>query len=759
MGNIVIAGREDYTTYYNKKLRSVPDRTEYDRVNAVRNASLGCFRRAIRHTLAKDNYVDIDVANCHPTMLLQLCQKYDIDCKSLMGYVENRDAVLNGVMGYYDVTRDIAKNLFIRLLYFGSVKTWMNEFDVEDPDHSLPFIESFTKELREIGNELVKHNQDLFKLNRDRTNPVGSTVSFILQEYERRVLEVMYQYVCDHNGVSDDCILCYDGIMIPTKSYEPELLDELTKEVRKKVGFKLNFTVKDMDEGYQEEIKDIVPIKFAKNFDFANTPFNTKTVAVHFAAHYSTKFIYCDKKLYYFNGVYWQIDEAPYCALNIVVGDEYFDLLFAQFRKYEDIIVRKNADSESKEWRKKLDKLRSQVYDLQTNKKREDFIKEFFYRLKQDIDFDSKPHLFVFKDRIFDLDQNKFTTPNPLDYVSLTTGYNYDDNYDTETNVAALKKLLRTIFPDATVEKYALTVLASGLHGDNAERIFTNSGVGGNGKGVLNELALEMVGDYGYRLPSSVLTQALKQGGNPEVANLDGKRLVICQEPDARSNNKICTATIKELTGGNKLNARQLYSNKTSIQLCLTLILECNKKLLLDDVTAADMRRVEEIPFEAKFVDKATYDSYSDDEKEGCSVGDPYYKTLQFRIQYRQALFEILREHYATYRKEGFVPPAKCKECKEKYLRKSDVLYSWVMDNMDKSDDRGVNEKLKDVYERFRFSDTYQSMEKAEKQKYTKAKFVEELEQNVFLKRYIVLDHTRTKLIRNFKLKPNDDDY
>jgi hypothetical protein len=32
----VIAGREDYTTYYNKKLRSVPDRTEYDRGPANR---------------------------------------------------------------------------------------------------------------------------------------------------------------------------------------------------------------------------------------------------------------------------------------------------------------------------------------------------------------------------------------------------------------------------------------------------------------------------------------------------------------------------------------------------------------------------------------------------------------------------------------------------------------------------------------------------------------------------------------------------
>jgi phage/plasmid-associated DNA primase len=379
--------------------------------------------------------------------------------------------------------------------------------------------------------------------------------------------------------------------------------------------------------------------------------------------------------------------------------------------------------------------------------------------LTKTIVFDSKTHLFAFNNKIFDLKQNQFTTPNPLDYISLTTGYEYDDYYDSKTHISTLKTFFKSVFSDPEVGKFDLCVLATGLEGINAEKIIVNSGSGGNGKGVTNELALAAVGNYGYKLPSSVLTQPLKQGGNPEVANLDNKRLVISQEPDVKGkNNKICTATVKELTGGSGLNARVLYSNKTSINLCLTLILECNKKLLLDDVTAADIRRVEEIPFEAKFVDQDTFDKLTEDERVGVSVGSLYYKSPEFKQQYKQAFFEILREHYAIYQKEGLKRPAKCEECKKKYLQKSDLLYSWITDNMEKSEDKNVCEKLKDVYERFRCSEDYTMMDKDEKKKFAKAKFIEDLESNVFLKRYIGLDKGNVKIIKNFKLKPVEDD-
>ena len=47
--------------------------------------ALGLFsiRREIRHTLARDNYEDIDIDNCHPVILYQICKNNNIKCKYL----------------------------------------------------------------------------------------------------------------------------------------------------------------------------------------------------------------------------------------------------------------------------------------------------------------------------------------------------------------------------------------------------------------------------------------------------------------------------------------------------------------------------------------------------------------------------------------------------------------------------------------------------------------------------------------------------
>ena len=100
-----------------------------------------------------------------------------------------------------------------------------------------------------------------------------------------------------------------------------------------------------------------------------------------------------------------------------------------------------------------------------------------------------------------------------------------------------------------------MELLSTGLQGETLEKFIVANGSGGNFKGVINELALSTFGNYGYVLPSNVLLNPLKTGSNPEVANLKYKRLVIAREPYSQF--KINCSTIKELTGGNDLNARQ----------------------------------------------------------------------------------------------------------------------------------------------------------------------------------------------------------
>ena len=48
------------------------------------------IRREIRHTLASDKYVDINVENCHPVLLSKICNHNKIEHKYLKRYINNR---------------------------------------------------------------------------------------------------------------------------------------------------------------------------------------------------------------------------------------------------------------------------------------------------------------------------------------------------------------------------------------------------------------------------------------------------------------------------------------------------------------------------------------------------------------------------------------------------------------------------------------------------------------------------------------------
>lgn len=62
----------------------------YGRSNPAKALGLHNICREIRHTPSVDSMVDIDVENCHPEMLNQLCKAENIEHSCLDKYVKNR---------------------------------------------------------------------------------------------------------------------------------------------------------------------------------------------------------------------------------------------------------------------------------------------------------------------------------------------------------------------------------------------------------------------------------------------------------------------------------------------------------------------------------------------------------------------------------------------------------------------------------------------------------------------------------------------
>jgi len=299
--------KNNNSTEIKVKYNKVEDMGGYGRVFPEGSIGLYSFRRQIRHTLAKDYYYDLDIKNCHPELLLQLCINNGIGnkLKYLKKYVNKRSEILEMVIESYlshiDDThkqRDMAKQLFIRLLYFGKFENWLSDNNLqinesEESEEINKFIFKFYNELKVIGMIIIKDNKHLDELvekkkaKRDEQlsyNKKGSIVSYYLQEYENQILECIYKYLVSKDIIDKkkpECVLCADGLMILKEGYYHELLGEFEIEIKEKFHFDLKFEMKEMNEDYINKLDDsLVNENITKYYDHVKEDFEANKFKV-----------------------------------------------------------------------------------------------------------------------------------------------------------------------------------------------------------------------------------------------------------------------------------------------------------------------------------------------------------------------------------------------------------------------------------------------------------------------------------------------
>lgn len=98
--------------------------------------SLGVLPRVAKGYLCADKYVDIDIVNCHPNILIQLCKNLNNQGSSIIDpelineleyYVDNRADILDNTMSTFGVSKDDAKTLLIWLIYGGKFSAWAKD--------------------------------------------------------------------------------------------------------------------------------------------------------------------------------------------------------------------------------------------------------------------------------------------------------------------------------------------------------------------------------------------------------------------------------------------------------------------------------------------------------------------------------------------------------------------------------------------------------------------------------------------------------
>jgi len=122
---------------------------------ASKGLSLQSLCRQMRHTIARD-YVDIDMVNAHPTLLLFVCEQLKIQCPMLRKYCQNREKFF----GQNNLTKEEGKDLMIQMLYGGS-KAYKQ---IEDPS---PDLEMFKDEMKETHARIAGSHLNQYELYKE----------------------------------------------------------------------------------------------------------------------------------------------------------------------------------------------------------------------------------------------------------------------------------------------------------------------------------------------------------------------------------------------------------------------------------------------------------------------------------------------------------------------------------------------------------------------------------------------------------------
>ena len=359
--------------------------------------------------------------------------------------------------------------------------------------------------------------------------------------------------------------------------------------------------------------------------------------------------------------------------------------------------------------------------------------------VRENVIFDEKWWLFSFNNIVYDLQKGEFREHKYDDYVSITTGYDWIEPTIEEMNT--IKNLIEKIMPIEEERETLLQVLSTGLEGRCLEKFIVFNGNGGNGKGLLNDLFLLTLGNYGMIGNNSILFENSRTGSNPEKANIHKKRYVVFREPPERA--KFENSIVKELSGGGSYSARGHFESDCSKELNLTMVVECNKRpLFAEEPTNAEIRRILDIYFKSSFTEKIE----DVNENNFVFLANPIFKLKEFQQKHKCALFKYLITEHKKYLNNGSILKIakSITERTQLYLELSCNIVQWFKDNYKHTGDKKDFLKIKDIYDNFTSSEFYTTLTKMEKRKYNKTFFIEYFEKNIFLSKYFYERHLNT---------------
>jgi putative DNA primase/helicase len=208
-------------------------------------------------------------------------------------------------------------------------------------------------------------------------------------------------------------------------------------------------------------------------------------------------------------------------------------------------------------------------------------------------DLDSDAYAFNCLNGTIDLRTGQLRAARPDDLITKLADVWYDQSATCPTFLAFLDRIFAG---DAATIGFVQRFLGMCLTGDIQEQFLPIfHGPGANGKSVLCDLVMSIMGGYATLAPPSLLTDNGRSEHPTEIADLLGRRLVIASESEEGAELKL--QQIKRLTGDARLKGRFMRQDYFEFARTHKTIQVTNNKPRIRENSEAVWRRLRIVPF------------------------------------------------------------------------------------------------------------------------------------------------------------------
>ena len=222
--------------------------------------------------------------------------------------------------------------------------------------------------------------------------------------------------------------------------------------------------------------------------------------------------------------------------------------------------------------------------------------------------------------------------------------------------------LWRVLAEDQALYDFLQRAVGYALTGDTSEQcLFILYGFGQNGKSTFLEVLMDLLREYARQADFGTFLQKTQDAVRNDLARLVGMRIVAAVEAD--EGKRLSEAVVKQITGGDTITARFLYSEFFDYRPQFKIFLGTNHKPVIKGTDHAIWRRIRLIPFQVT-IPKEEQNKHLKDE-----LREELPGILAWAVQ-----------GCLEWQRIGLDPPAAVQQATEGYRSEMDVIGSFIAD-------------------------------------------------------------------------------